>query len=330
MSLAALASRSLLGGVAAFAAVQGGLIAALVGAGGALPAVGHILVSGLARAALGLAAATTAGTLTTGADLTGMGGLLRHQKGIGWAFLIGSVLVVGLPPFGAFWTHASLLRGAAAIASPGLPMWAGMVVLLSGVAVVRLAARAYLGSGSRTVLRPDAAATAGGVAPAAALGLALAAAAAPVAVARLPGAGAHLEGLAEAVAGPLPAPWLLGSAALVLAIAIGGWGLRARRQPSASREEIAESALRRGLGRAYWAEEAAELAGRSLAAVGRAVWTLVDVALVEMVLLRGPALLARLTGLGLAWLHDGRRSTCVCMALAGIALALIACLLEGA
>ncbi len=117
-----------------------GIIAVALGFGGVLGLYGallHTLNHAIAKAVLFLTSGDVALRYRT-RDSAGVRGLLAAVPVTGAALLVGSVAVLGSPPFGLFLSEFTIVRAGFASASPALPLLLLVLLAIAFVAFARI------------------------------------------------------------------------------------------------------------------------------------------------------------------------------------------------
>ncbi len=114
----------------------------------------HLVTHAFFKALLFLAAGVVIHHLAGEQDIRRMGGLKSSLPGIWLAFLVGSLALVGIPPFAGFWSKDAIL--AAALARGGVYGWVLLVAglagaFLTGLYTFRLFFRVFYGEPSELV-----------------------------------------------------------------------------------------------------------------------------------------------------------------------------------
>jgi len=331
MALAALTTGDLARGLIYSTASQAGLMAAAIGLGNSAMASSHLLAHSLAKCGLVLAAGVVLQAAPDKGRLDRLGGLSSHLPLVFWTFLIAATSLAGAPPFAFFWSHALLLQAAGATLFPGLAL--GALILLTTMYLARLTLLTFMGKSSSTALaRPELPSPA-----AAATALVALAILVPLSIVALAVAPADLmPPVAEFLHGSAPdgspvdgRPWAA-AAGLFATGALVAWLAFRRRPTQAAEPDSGESTARAFVARAYRLDEVGDLlVARPVVATGRALWTLVDTVLVDVLLIRGLPLLVRGLAWAVDWLHQGRWTRGALTLVLGAAGGLLALLLRG-
>jgi len=331
MALAAVATRDLARGLVCSTASQAGLVAAAIGLGSSAMASSHVFAHSLAKCGLVLAAGMVLQAAPDKGRLDRLGGLSSHLPLAFWTFLIAATSLAGVPPLAPFWSHALLLQASGATLFPGLAL--GALILLTAMYLARLTILTFMGKSSSTALArptlPSPAATATAlVALAILVPLSVVALAASPADLMLPVA-ELLHGSATDGSPVDGRPWAA-AAGLFAAGALAAWFAFGRRPTQAAEADGGESAARAFLDRAYRLDEVGDLlVARPVLATARALWTLVDTVLVDVLLIRGMPLLVRGLAWAVDWLHQGRWTRGALILVLGAAGGLLGLLLRG-
>ncbi len=221
----------------------------------------HLVTHAFFKALLFLAAGLVIHHLSGEQDIRKMGGLRRSMPLTHWTFLIGTLALVGIPPFAGFWSKDAIL--ASALAEGGALGWTlyvgGLVgALLTGLYALRLyfivfhgesaeathaeAGHAHEGEGPRWMTLPV---------------VVLAIGSASVGLLAIPGVWQPFEDWLESTVEPLVHPttaqeWL----SSVVAVALGLLGsFLAWRAFRAGRELVPDGGVRRTLEHKLWFDE---------------------------------------------------------------------------
>ena len=221
----------------------------------------HLVTHAFFKALLFLAAGLVIHHLSGEQDIRKMGGLRRSMPLTHWTFLIGTLALVGIPPFAGFWSKDAIL--ASALAEGGALGWTlyvgGLVgALLTGLYALRLyfivfhgeaaeaahaeAGHAHEGEGPRWMTLPV---------------VVLAIGSATVGLLAIPGVWQPFEDWLESTVEPLVHPttaqeWL----SSVVAVALGLLGsFLAWRAFRAGRELVPDGGVRRTLEHKLWFDE---------------------------------------------------------------------------
>jgi NADH-quinone oxidoreductase subunit L len=113
----------------------------------------HLMTHAFFKALLFMAAGIVIHALAGEQDLRKMGGLRQYLPGTYWAFLVGALALVGVPPFAGFFSKDSILAAALAHGWYGQILWvAGMVgAFLTGLYTFRMLFMAFWGEPSAFV-----------------------------------------------------------------------------------------------------------------------------------------------------------------------------------
>ena len=237
----------------------------------------HLVTHAFFKALLFLAAGLVIHHLGGEQDIRKMGGLRSSMPFTRWMFLIGTVALVGIPPFAGFWSKDAIL--ASALAEGGALGWilfvGGLVgTLLTGMYALRLYFLVFHGKSHEAAHAPEAHAHHGEgsgwmTLPVGVLGLG----SAIVGLLLIPGVWDPVEDWLEPVVEPLVHPttgqeWLTSA----IAVGLGALGaLLAWRSFESRRELVRDGAVRTTLEHKLWFDELYDAVfGRP--ARGLAVW----------------------------------------------------------
>lgn len=238
-------------------------------------------------------------------DLATLGGLRLHLKSAFWFFLVATILLA-CPPFASFWVQLSILHSASSFNIAFLVLGC-LTVLLTSAHLFRLLFGIFLGANPNTVMRKGSTSIPGTTSVTlfglVVIGLAVSHQASPIRLAAaLPRVFTDL--------GALPALALLesklGLACVLLAIAGCGWAWLAARhatEPAGRRRHPLRHLLAHGL---LFDDLYTVAIARPLRWLANRLWTIVDVALIELLCIRGIGVGVRAGGWLLGILHDGR------------------------
>jgi NADH-quinone oxidoreductase subunit L len=237
----------------------------------------HLVTHAFFKALLFLAAGLVIHHLGGEQDIRKMGGLRSSMPFTRWMFLIGTVALVGIPPFAGFWSKDAIL--ASALAEGGALGWILFVggllgTLLTGMYALRLYFLVFHGKSHEAAHAPEAHAHHGEgsgwmTLPVGVLGLG----SAIVGLLLIPGVWDPVEDWLEPVVEPLVHPttgqeWLTSA----IAVGLGALGaLLAWRSFESRRELVRDGAVRTTLEHKLWFDELYDAVfGRP--ARGLAVW----------------------------------------------------------
>jgi NADH-quinone oxidoreductase subunit L len=237
----------------------------------------HLVTHAFFKALLFLAAGLVIHHLGGEQDIRKMGGLRSSMPFTRWMFLIGTVALVGIPPFAGFWSKDAIL--ASALAEGGALGWilfvGGLVgTLLTGMYALRLYFLVFHGKSHEAAHAPEAHAHHGEgsgwmTLPVGVLGLG----SAIVGLLLIPGVWDPVEDWLEPVVEPLVHPttgqeWLTSA----IAVGLGALGaLLAWRSFESRRELVRDGAVRTTLEHKLWFDELYD-AVFARPARGLAVW----------------------------------------------------------
>jgi NADH-quinone oxidoreductase subunit L len=113
----------------------------------------HLMTHAFFKALLFMAGGMVIHALAAEQDMRKMGGLRRYMPRTYWAFLIGALALVGVPPFAGFFSKDSILAAAMDRGAYGYVLWvAGLVgAFLTGVYTFRMLFMVFLGEPSAFV-----------------------------------------------------------------------------------------------------------------------------------------------------------------------------------
>jgi NADH-quinone oxidoreductase subunit L len=113
----------------------------------------HLMTHAFFKALLFMAAGIVIHALAAEQDMRKMGGLKQLMPRVYWAFLIGSLALVGIPPFAGFFSKDPIISSAMASGAYGYVLWVVALVgaFLTGVYTFRMLFLVFLGEPSAFV-----------------------------------------------------------------------------------------------------------------------------------------------------------------------------------
>ena len=122
-----------------------GFMMLALGAGGYTAAIFHLLMHGVAKAMLFLAAGSIMHAMHDETDIRKMGGLRRRMPITSAAFIVGALALAGIPPLNAFWSKDEILLAVVAGLHPVFVVLFLIAIVLSALYMARATWTVFLG-----------------------------------------------------------------------------------------------------------------------------------------------------------------------------------------
>ncbi len=114
-----------------------GFMMLALGAGGYTAAIFHLLMHGVAKAMLFLAAGSIMHAMRDETDIRKMGGLRKRMPATSAAFIVGALALAGIPPLNAFWSKDEILLAVAGNLNPAFTALFLVAIVLSALYMAR-------------------------------------------------------------------------------------------------------------------------------------------------------------------------------------------------
>ncbi len=122
-----------------------GFMMLALGAGGYTAAIFHLLMHGVAKAMLFLAAGSIMHAMHDETDIRKMGGLRKRMPVTAAAFIVGALALAGIPPLNAFWSKDEILLAVTANLHPVFTALFLVAIVLSALYMARAVWTVFLG-----------------------------------------------------------------------------------------------------------------------------------------------------------------------------------------